>query len=172
MGAHCAEADAKDARDVTVRAAAGNQGGNLTFARRQCASSPATQQRAPQMRLKRIEQIEIARTKFRTALRPPNTKIAEVAVAVEDEHIDAVVQTVARRKVIVELGAHQLAAGNDLVDQGRAPARPQLKRHRIAKLVPFFVAAKIARRHVEADGFVEQILARIPDVGSAEIAPQ
>jgi hypothetical protein len=83
-----------------------------------------------------------------------------------------VVQTVARQKVIVELGAHQLAAGNDLVDQGRAPARPQLKRHRIAELVPFFVAAKIARRHVEADGFVEQILARIPDVGSAEIAPQ
>jgi hypothetical protein len=56
-------------RAMTVRAAAGNQGGNLTFARRQCAAAAATQQRAPQMRLKRIEQIEIARTKFRTALR-------------------------------------------------------------------------------------------------------
>src|SRR5262249_35799440 len=41
-----------------------------------------------------------------------------------------------------------------------------------AELIPFLVAAQIARRHVEADCFLERILARVPDIGRAEIAAQ
>ncbi len=85
VGAHRAEADAEDARDVAVGTAARDQRGNLAFARRQGAVSPAAQQCAPHMRFERVEQIEIARAKVRTALRPPNAKIAEIAVPVEDE---------------------------------------------------------------------------------------
>ena len=93
------------------------------FARRQPAAA-ATQKRAAQVRLERIEQIEIPRTKIPgRPWRPPNLKVAEVAVAIEDEHVDAVVQAIARQKVIVELGSLELVARNHFIDQGRAPAR-------------------------------------------------
>ena len=93
------------------------------------------------MRLERIEQVEIAIAKIRTALRPPDAKVAEIAVAVEDEQVDAVVQAVARQKVVVELGAHEHLARDHVIDQRGAPARAQLECHRIAELIPFLVAA-------------------------------
>jgi hypothetical protein len=171
VGANGAKADAEDAGDVAVSAAARHQHGDLVFARRQHAAAAANEG-AAQMRLKRVEQIEIALTEFGTALRPPDAKVAEIAIAVEDEHVDAVVEAVAGEKVIVELGAYQAVPGNDIVDQRRAPPRPKLEGHRIVKLIPVIITAQIARRHVEVQRLVKPVLARVPDVGGAKIAAQ
>ena len=73
------------------------------------------------MRLERIEKIDITFGKFGTAPAPPDAKIAEIAIAIEDEHVDAMVQSVAGQKVIVEFGAFQFLTGNNLVHQ-RCPA--------------------------------------------------
>src|SRR5262249_47912909 len=127
---------------------------------------------AAQMWRERIEEIEIAPAEVRPAFPPPDAKVAEIAVAVEDEKIDTVVQAIARQKVVVELGAHQYLARNHVIDQRRAPACAQFERHRVAKLIPLLVAAQIAPLHVEAHGLVEAVLARIPDIGGAEIAAQ
>ena len=124
------------------------------------------------MRLQRIEQTGIPFGKLRTPCRSPDAQIAEIAFLVKDEEVDAVVQSVAGEKIVVELGASQLFAGDHFVDQSGATARAELKRHRIAELIPIFVAAKIARRHVETDRLVEPVLARVPNVGSAKIAAQ
>jgi len=59
------------------------------------------------MRLECVEQIEIAIAELGAAPRPPDTQVTEIARAVEDEHVDAVVQSVARQKVVVEFDSLQ-----------------------------------------------------------------
>jgi len=61
VGANGAEADAENAGDVAIGAAARDQSGNFVFARRQPGALPEAQQRAAQVRLQRIEKIDIAR---------------------------------------------------------------------------------------------------------------
>ena len=158
--ANGAEADPEDAGDVAIGTAAGDKSGNLVLAWRQAFASPAPNQRTTQMRFQCIEKIDIAFAEFGTAPPPPDAKIAKIAIAIKDEHVDAVVQSVARQKVIVELGSFKLVAGNHLVDRRRPPAGPERERHWIAELIPILVAAKIARIHVEANRLVEPVFAR------------
>ena len=108
MGADRTEADAKDASDIPIGAAAGYKGGNFVFPRCQSCAVSATEQRATQMRLQSIKKADIAVGKIGTPAGPPDAKIAEIAFAVEDEHVDAMMQSIAGQKIIVELAALQL----------------------------------------------------------------
>ena len=90
MSAYRAKADAQYPGDVTVSATAGDQGGDLNFSRRQTVLRLAAKKCPAQVRLQRVEQVGIAFAKIGTAASPPDAEITKIALAVEDEHIHAV----------------------------------------------------------------------------------
>ena len=77
----------------------------LRFPARSMPDAAATQQRATQIRFERIEKPGIAVAEIGTPAAAPDAKIAEIAFAVEHEHVDTMMESVAGQKIIVELAA-------------------------------------------------------------------
>src|SRR5579885_153563 len=80
VSAHSAEAEAEDAGDIAVGAAAGNQRRDLVFPRRQPFGLALPKEGAAHMRLQGINQSDLARAEIGPAARPPDAQVAEVAL--------------------------------------------------------------------------------------------
>src|SRR6266700_3058479 len=93
VGTDGCEADVEQPRDIPVGAASGDQRRDVAFPRRQrLIAVTAAHHRAPQKRLQRIQEVDLAALEILSRRRPPDPEVAEIAITVEDVHVDAVVQ--------------------------------------------------------------------------------
>ena len=91
----------------------------------------------------------------------PDPDIADVAVTHVTVGIDAPMQSVAGKKIVEELGPHQLALRHDLRHQRRFPPGLQLEGDGVVILVVDVVVRKVLRGHVQEHGLFEA-LRRVP----------